>query len=313
MEIQVYMFMGFLESGKTTFASETLIERGFTEGDKTLLLVCEEGIEEYDEEYLRSHNIFTVPISEEELNTENLLDLQDEYEPVKVMIEYNGTWKLDKLFSMRVPKGWTVIQVITFVNAQTFDVYVTNMKAIMMDHLTAADMIVFNRCDKDTKKAEYRRSIKAINRRAQIIFENEDGIAEIDEGEVDLPFEIDAPIIKFDEADYGIWYIDAADNPEKYKGKEIKFKAMVHKPSNYKSNEFVPGRMAMTCCADDIAFLGFKAYYKGASNLKEREWIMVTGIIDTEYYPEFNSDGPVIKVKEIALTSPAEEELVYFN
>ena len=56
-EIPVYMFLGFLESGKTTFASETLIERGFTEGEPTLLLVFEEGIEEYDVDYLEKQNI----------------------------------------------------------------------------------------------------------------------------------------------------------------------------------------------------------------------------------------------------------------
>ena len=95
-EIPVYMFMGFLESGKTTFANETLIDRGFTEGEPTLLLVCEEGIEEYDEEYLKSQNIFVEYLEESNLNTEYLLDLQDKYKPTRVMIEYNGTWKMER-------------------------------------------------------------------------------------------------------------------------------------------------------------------------------------------------------------------------
>ena len=86
---------------------------------------------------------------------------------------------VDKLFGIRVPKGWTVVQVITFVDASTFDVYVANMKAMMMEQLSTADMIVFNRCDENTRRAEYRRSIKAVNRRAQVIFENKDGIYEI--------------------------------------------------------------------------------------------------------------------------------------
>ena len=171
-EIPVYMFMGFLESGKTTFANETLIDRGFTEGEPTLLIACEEGIEEYDEEDLKKKNIFLEYVDEDSLNTEHLLDLQDKYNPTRVMIEYNGTWKIDNLFGIRVPKGWTVVQVITFVNAETFDVYIANMKAMMMEQLSTADMIVFNRCDETTKKAEYRRSIRAINRRAQVIFEN---------------------------------------------------------------------------------------------------------------------------------------------
>ena len=229
------------------------------------------------------------------------------------MIEYNGTWKMDKLFSVRVPKGWTIVQVITFVDAQTFDVYIANMKAMMMEQLSTADMIIFNRCDENTKKAEYRRSLRAVNRRAQVIFENKDGLAEVGDDEVFLPYDINQPVIELEEEDFGLFYIDACDNPDKYVGKKIHFKAMVHRPKEYKDNEFVPGRFAMTCCADDIAFVGFKAYYQGAKSLKDRQWVMVTGEIGKEFYPEFQGDGPVIKVSEVAMTSPANEELVYFN
>ena len=312
-EIPVYMFMGFLESGKTTFANETLIERGFTEGEPTLLLVCEEGVEEYDDAYLKSKNIFVEYLEEENLNTEYLLDLQDKYKPTRVMIEYNGTWKMEKLFGIRVPKGWTVVQVITFVDATTFDVYINNMKAMMMEQLSTADMIIFNRCDENTKKAEYRRSIKAFNRRAQVIFENKDGLAEVDDGEVFLPYDIDKPVIALEDDDFGIFYIDACDNPDKYVGKKIVFKAMVHKPKEYKINEFVPGRFAMTCCAEDIAFIGFKCYFDAAKHLRDRQWVTVTGTIEKEFYPEFEGDGPVIRASKVEPAKPAEEELVYFN
>ena len=312
-EIPIYMFLGFLESGKTTFAKETLIDRNFTEGEPTLLLVCEDGIEEYDVEDLKKRNIFVEYIDDEDISTEHLLDLQDRYQPTRVMIEYNGTWKMDKLFSVRVPKGWTIVQVITFVDAQTFDVYIANMKAMMMEQLSTADMIIFNRCDENTKKAEYRRSLRAVNRRAQVIFENKDGLAEVGDDEVFLPYDINQPVIELEEEDFGLFYIDACDNPDKYVGKKVHFKAMVHRPKEYKDNEFVPGRFAMTCCADDIAFVGFKAYYQGAKNLKDRQWVMVTGEIGKEFYPEYQGDGPVIKVSEVAMTSPASEELVYFN
>lgn len=312
-EIPVYMFLGFLESGKTTFANETLIERGFTEGEPTLLLVCEEGIEEYDEEFLKSKNIFMELIDEDNLNTEYLLDLQDKYKPTRVMIEYNGTWKMDKLFGIRVPKGWTIVQVITFVDASTFDVYIANMKSMMIEMLSTADMIVFNRCDENTRKAEYRRSIKAVNRRAQIIFENKDGLAEVGDGDADLPYDINQDTITLEDDDFGIFYIDSCDNPDKYVGKNIVFKAMVHKPKEYAKNEFVPGRFAMTCCADDIAFIGFKCYFEQAKVLKDRQWVMVTGRIDKEYYPEFEGEGPVIKAQKVDVAKPAEEEVVYFS
>jgi uncharacterized repeat protein (TIGR03943 family) len=312
-EIPVYMFLGFLESGKTTFANETLIDRDFTEGEPTLLLVCEEGIEEYDEDYLKSQNIFVEYIDETSLNTEHLLDLQDKYKPTRVMIEYNGTWKMDKLMGIRVPKGWTIVQVISFVDATTFDVYVQNMKAMMMEQLSTADMIIFNRCDENTRKAEYRRSIRAVNRRAQVIFENKDGVADVDEEELELPFDIDKPVIELEDEDFGLWYIDACDNPDKYVGKKIHFKAMVHIPKEYGPNEFVPGRFAMTCCAEDIAFIGFKCYFDKVKYLKDRQWVDVTGVIDKEFYPEFEGEGPVINATKVDTAKPAEDELVYFN
>ncbi len=311
-EIPVYMFLGFLESGKTTFAKETLLDRGFTEGEPTLLLVCEEGIEEYDAEQLKKENIFLEYIEAEQLETQHLIDLQNKYKPTRVMIEYNGTWKMQQLFGIRVPKGWTVVQVITFVNAQTFDVYIQNMRQMMNEQLSTADMIIFNRCDEKTRRAEYRRSIKAINRRAQIVFENKDGLAEMDDT-LDLPYDIEKDTIELEDDDFGIFYIDACDNPDRYLNKKIHFKAMVHRPKEYGLKAFVPGRFAMTCCAEDIAFIGFKCYFDAAKHLKDRQWVEVTGEIGKEYYPEFEGDGPVIHALKVEPAKPAEEEIVYFN
>ena len=161
-EIPVYVFMGFLGSGKTTFAKDVLLNQGFTEGAKTLLLACEDGEEEYDEKVLKEKNIYLEYIDESTLTAEHLLELGKKYDPENVMIEYNGMWELDRIFQIRVPKGWTVVQVISFVDATTFDVYVNNMKKIMMDQLRNADMIIFNRCDENTKTAEYRRSLKIL-------------------------------------------------------------------------------------------------------------------------------------------------------
>lgn len=313
-EIPVYLFMGFLGSGKTRFSKEVLMKQNFTEGQKSLLLVFEEGEEEYDVEALKKLNIDVEFIDEEHLTSEHLYEIGKKYEPKNVIIEYNGMWELDKIFQIRVPKGWTVVQVISFVDASTFDVYVNNMKKIMMDQLRNADMIIFNRCDENTRKAEYRRSIRAVNRRAQVIFENADGSADnsADE-ELVLPYEIDGDEIVLADEDFGLFYIDAADNPDKYLGKKVKFRAQVHRPSTYGDNSFVPGRFAMTCCANDIAFIGFKCYYGNAKTLADREWVYVEGTIDKEYYPEFEGEGPVIIAEEVSMTSKAEDELVYFN
>ena len=312
-EIPVYVFMGFLGSGKTTFAIDTLLAQGFTESAPTLLLACEEGEVEYDVAELEKENIHLEFIDDEKLTEDYLLELGRKYNPENVIVEYNGMWELDKLFQVKVPMGWTVVQVISFVDATTFDLYVNNMKKIMMDQLRNADMIIFNRCDENTKTAEYRRSIRAVNRRAQVIFEDKSGKPMQSEEEIILPYDINQPEIVLEEEDFGIFYIDAADNPDKYVGKKIKFKAQAHRPSNYRDNEFVPGRFAMTCCADDIAFIGFKTYYGGANKLKDRDWIIVEGTIKKEFYPEFQGEGPVIEATSVAVTGPAADDLVYFN
>ena len=313
-EIPVYVFMGFLESGKTTFVKETLLDRSFTGGEKTLLLVCEDGEEEYDEKELKKNNIYVEYIEEDQLTTEHLLDLQDKYKPESVMIECNGMWKLDKIFEIRVPKGWTVVQVLSFINAETYDLYSNNMKATMVEQFSSADMVVFNRCKPEDKRAEWRRSIKAVNRRAQIIFEMADGsIAQDENTEEDLPFDVKADVIDVQDEDYGIWYVDASDAPDRYKGKKIHFKAMVFHPKNYPDNIFVPGRFAMTCCAEDIQFVGYKCYYNGAKNLVDRQWVDVTATIDYEFYPDFGGDGPVLKAEKVVLTGAPEEEVVYFS
>lgn len=313
-EIPVYIFMGFLDSGKTTFISETLLDRDFTDGDRTLLLVCEEGEEEYDVKTLAGKNIYTEYLDEEQLNTEYLLDLQDRYKPEKVMIEYNGMWKLDKIFNIRVPKGWTVVQVLSFVDATTYDLYSANMKATMVEQINSADMVVFNRCSADSRRADWRRSVKAVNRRAQVIFEMEDGtVADDGNTEEDLPYDVNAPVIELLDDDFGIWYVDAADQTDRYVGKKIHFKAMVFKPKNYPKTVFVPGRFAMTCCVEDITFVGFKCYYDGAKNLTDRQWVDVTATIKSEYYPDFGDNGPVLYAEKVVLTSPPEEEVVYFQ
>lgn len=313
-EIPVYLFTGFLESGKTTFIENTLIGQDFNEGDRALLLVCEEGMEEYDIPTLAAHNIMVETIEEpEELTTEHLMKLQTQYKPKLVLIEYNGTWKLQQLFDLQVPKGWTVVQIVANIDASTFESYLNNMRAMMMEQVSMANLVIFNRCTEETKRGEYRRIIKANNRMATIVFEKEDGSTEFENPDDDLPFDLNADIIEIQDDDFGIFYIDASDNPDKYVGKTVCFKGMVYKPRNYEKTAFVPGRHAMTCCVEDIAFVGFKCVSDMAAMLKDRQWVEITGTIQKEYYREFKGDGPVVYASKVVPADRPKEEVVLFN
>ncbi len=317
MEIPVYLFTGFLDSGKTSFIQDTISDPDFLAGEKTLLITCEEGECEYDEKELLKQGILLEVVEDEEAFTpEFLLSCQTKYMPEKVMIEYNGMWRMEKIYSMKLPKGWEIVQVITMVDASTFSLYLNNMRSLVMEQFQDTDMVIFNRCDENTPIASYRRSVKAINPGAQVYMENADGSQP--SAEDVLPFDISQDMIELDDMDFGIWYVDAMDAPEKYADKTIRMRVQVYKNSRLPSNAFVPGRFAMTCCADDIRFIGplclaTPAIEPKVKRLKKRQWIYLTAKIKVEYAPLYKGEGPVLYAEKIEPAEEAKDKVVYFN
>lgn len=312
-EILVYLFTGFLESGKTSLIQGTLEDPNFCTGERTLLICCEDGEVEYDESILKKTNTVLVQLDEiEQLTEEQLEEWQKEYQPKRVMIEYNGTWDMETLKELDMPEYWIVVQILTTIDASTFEVYMGNMGAMLVQQFTDSDAVIFNRCNEETPKASFRRRIKAINRKAQIIYELEDGTIDNTFDE-EMPFDTDADVIEISEEDYGIWYMDAMDHPKKYKGKTLHFKAVVYHPERAPKDWFVPGRFAMTCCADDIAFIGFKCQSEEVSQFQNRDWIYVTAEAKVEFAKEYRGRGLVLYASKIEKAEPSKEELVYFT
>ena len=313
MEIPVYLFSGFMDSGKTSLIKETLIEENFGEGAKTLLIACEDGEVEYDEAELAKANTKLVMIEEEEEFTESKLkELDLQYKPDQVFIEYNGTWEMATLLEMNLPKDWIIVQSLATVDATTFDMYLTNMRAMIMEQIFQADVVIINRCDDDTPKGKFRCALKVINRKAQIAYERADGT--VDTGEMEeLPYDLNKDIIDITDMDYGIWYMDALDDPRKYEGKKVRFLALVYRPEKLKKGVFVPGRFAMTCCADDIAFVGFKCKYDKASEIPHKSWITITAEMHNEFAMEYKGKGPVLYAVDVQPAEKPEDELIYFN
>lgn len=314
METPVFVFSGFLESGKTNFINETVRDRNFSTGEKTILLVCEEGLEAYDAAELESYNTFLVTIEEQEELTPALLKkINTDYRPKKVLIEYNGMWQMDYLMEMPLPRKWFIAQQITTVDMNTCRMYINNMKSLLTDKFTYADLVVFNRCDLDVDKASYRRIVKAINRRAEVVFEDKSGNM-IPMGEEDLPYNMHADPIEIADEDFGIWYLDAMENTDKYIGRSVKFKGIVYKDKTLAKNTFAAGRFAMTCCADDIAYIGVMCKSEQTDDLKLRQWINITAKVEKEYVKQYHSDGPVLYPTRIEPASqPEGDDLVYFN
>lgn len=311
-EIPVYLFTGFMDSGKTTLIRQTLLEQEFGEGAKTLLVVCEDGDEEYDEAELAKANTKLLMIEEEADFTETLLkNINLQYLPDQVFIEYNGTWGIDTLLETTLPEGWMIVQSLATVDATTFEMYLNNMRAMIMEQLFKADVVIFNRCDENTPKVKFRAAVKSVNRPAQIVYERMDG--SVDDSEEELPFDLSQDIISISDADYALWYMDAQENYKKYDRKKVEYLALVYNPDKMKKGMMVPGRFAMTCCIEDVTFLGFKCKYPDSKSIPHKSWIRIVAEVRVEFAKEYKGKGPVLYPLSIEFAEKPEDELVYFS
>lgn len=314
MTIPVYVFTGFLESGKTTLIKETLLEAGFKGEEKTLLLVCEEGIEEYDDAFLKKAKTAVVTITKQtDMDYAFLKKCDSLMEPDRVMIEFNGMWSFQTFRNVELPFDWLLVQIISTVDASTFEVYINNMRSLIYEQLRYSETIILNRCDAQTKKLYLRNNIKAMNKGAQMIFETKEGkIVKLDDDE--LPFDVHADRINIDDVDYGLWYMDALEHPQKYEQKTvcIRGKVISNKVGD-EPNAFVLGRYAMVCCGDDTALIGLLCHYKHVDELILQEWVEVTAFINVEYDEIYHGELPVLYVKSMNHIAPIEDELVYFT
>ena len=306
----VYIINGFLDSGKTEFISFTLDQPYFQISGRTLLLLCEEGEIEYDPAILKhSNTVVEVIENEQDLTVERMTALEKKHRPERIIIEYNGMWKFRDL---RLPWHWRVEQQITTIDASTFPMYFTNMKSLVSDMIRKSEMIIFNRCDGIEELNVYKRNVKALNQSADIIFEDKNG--EIDEiFEEDLPYDINSDPIVLDEQGYGIWYLDCLDHLERYEGKTVQFVAMVMKPNGFPKEYFVPGRMAMTCCAEDMTFLGYVCVYDKIGLYKEQDWVKVTAVVKREYFADYDGEGPVLHAVSVTKAKQPKEPVISFS
>lgn len=314
-EIPVYFFTGFMDSGKTTLIQETLFENGFAEDDDRILIIaCEDGDVEYDTEKLKTINASVATIdTEAEFNTEHLQEIADQYRPDVVFVEYNGTWGVGEVYEMELPKNWVIVQSLATVDATTFEMYMANMRSIMMEQFFQAEVVIFNRCDDNTPKSKFRGNIKAVNRPAQIVYERADGT--IDDREEELPFDINADVIEISDADYALWFMDCMENPKKYDGKKVHFLGLVYNPKDgkLKRGVIVPGRFAMTCCVEDITFLGMMCKTGMENTPEHRSWIDLTARIKVEFAREYKGKGPILYPIEMKPAEKPQDELVYFS
>ena len=308
-DIPVYLIAGFLDGGKTDFING-ILQDGFARKDRTLLLCCEEGELEYDPRVLDNVTVVTIE-DEEDLKCSYMKELEKKYKPKQILIEYNGMWQMERLYREVLPANWVLYQIMTFVQASTFEMYAKNMGQLMMEKITNADMLVFNRCTEELKETLRGRNLRMVNRRADIYLENEDGTSEEYVTEDMAPFDLSSGHLDVPDEDYGVWYVDMMDATDRYDGLSVKFKALMCHSKKYKGVH-CPGRFAMVCCEDDMQFLALVCKGEGLEKFKDRAWVEITATVKKEEDRAYEGVDPVLYVSEIRECEKPKEEVVSF-
>ena len=312
-QIPVYVFTGFLDSGKTRFIQETMEDPRFNAGEHTLILCFEEGEEEYDFSTYPHRNVRLEVLDQQTVTTKQLAELAKKCKAQRVVAELNGMQQVGDLY-MRFPEEWVVAQEVMFADSTTFMAYNANMRSLMMDKLVGAQMVVFNRMEKGCDTMPFHKIARAANRKIDILYDYTDGTTAFDDVVDPLPFDINAPIVEIKDEDFALWYRDVTEEPQKYDGKTVRFKAQVAMLRRERDNMFAPGRFVMTCCVEDIEFCGIPCRYNQAKELESRSWVMVTAKVTAEKHRLYKGEvGPVLTAVEVVRGAvPADPDVATF-
>lgn len=313
MEIPVYIFTGFLESGKTKFIQEMMCDERFNEGEKTLLLVFEEGEEEYQPKFFAADNVHIEIIEDiADITGETLSMLEKKHGIKRVIVEYNGMYEVSRLFDI-LPENWVIAQILMIADSNTFFNFNANMRQLTFDKMQASEAVIFNRFDGTKDKNEYHRIVRAAGRRIEILYEYVDGHVEPDDISDPLPYDLNAHIVEIKDGDYAEFYRDLVEDGGKYAGKILSFKGIVAVDKTLPKKTMVVGRHIMTCCEADIFYGAFVCTYTQTIDLKKRDWVKVTAKVRFGKHEVYDGEGPIFEAISIEKTQKPEPELATFN
>jgi hypothetical protein len=313
VDTRIYIFNGFLDSGKSSFLLDTILDTDFCENEKTVVVVSEEGEVEYDQERVESVNCDLVYVhSEEELNSDLFKSIKDKYHPTQVLIELNGMYDTKSVIDVEKPDGWEVVQVLTTINAKTFQLYINNMRSLMYNQIVLSDLVIFNRIDDTMKKSFLRNTVKAINGSVQIIYEKEDGSVNTME-EDEMPFDTTSDYLDIKDHDFGLFCMDIIDHSEIYDQKTVKLRGKFIGRDKFINNGFILGREAMVCCEQDTSLVGMVCVHQASSQLIPNEWLEVEGKVYLKYDEELNANVCVLYVSDLKVIQPIDSPYVTFD
>jgi len=315
LETRIYLFTGFLESGKTTFINDTVLNTNFCDDETTVVIACEEGEVEFDAKKMKKHNTYVEYVEDmAELSEAYFQFIRDKYHPTQVLVEYNGMWDVPAFMNLKYPEFWDVVQILTTIDASKFTFYVnnTNMRSYLFQHCAQSDLVIFNRID-GQKKSFLRNNLKAMNGRAQIIYELNDGTID-NTMEEELPYDYNATNFDVPDHDFGIFCYDVMEHPERYANKHIRIKGKYIGKDRNRADGFILGRYAMVCCEQDTSLIGLLCKSpEWYDKFMPDEWLIVEGDTTMDYDTDLNMNIITLNVTKIEGTKPLDYEYVTFD
>lgn len=309
MNKPVYVFSGFLDSGKTQAIKETLYNPNFNEGEPSLIICFEQGDVIYDDKFLKITNTQVMYLdSIKDLTLKKQKEIDKAYDVDRIFLELNGMEDDSILYDTGFISNWELAQTLTTIDATTFNMYMNNMRQFMYNHVVNAECIILNRSD-DADKRYLRNNLKSINQFSEIIYENKDGSVS-NKIEDDL-FDVSKDLY-IEDMDYGLWYMDCLDNTDKYDNKTITLKMKFVEDIKEYSNALIMGRQAMVCCANDIQNIAITCVGVDKDKIKENQYYYLTGRLHS-IQTDDGSKTCVLYVTEMIDADAPKEELVTFN
>lgn len=312
MMLPVFLFTGFLDGGKTTFLQSMLEDPGFNEGQRTLVILCEDGEEELLPSRFSINNVTIRKVSDlSELTQGNMILWGRKAAASRIMIEYNGMWQMNDLFD-RLPENWGIAQETMLVDATTIGAFNANMRSLVVDKLNTAELVIFNRVRPEQDRMELHKLVRGVSRGAQIVYDLTDGTSEEDNIEDPLPFDINADIIEIADRDYALFYRDLIDEPAKYEGKTVRYKGLCANNMRLPKDTFLAGRHIMTCCEADIAYCPLVCRWDRAKSVRHKCWGIVEGRINEKFSNIYGKKGPVLTVHSFEPATEPEQPVATF-
>lgn len=303
----VYVFSGFLDAGKTTAIKESLLDPRFTQDETTLIIAFEQGDEIYNRAFLfetYSSVIYMNDITE--LTPEKIRELNDQYEPDRIILELNGMQDDNLLFAQGA-ENWEIADYLTFFDGSKLKYQMLNMRQFVYNHVINSLVCYINRCD-GQDLAWFRNNLKGINRNLMVVFLSKDMQIVNIESQM---FDVSKPLEIADD-DYGLWYIDAIDNVDKYDGCTITLKLKLMEKVREYEKVCIMGRWAMVCCSNDMQQIGITCTGVDGEKINKDAFYLLKGRLQ-KIYDEEGNPTLLLHAEEVSEAEAPEDEYVNFN